>query len=97
MPSVNLPSTTSPDNAKLTLNNQTHRRYSIPDHHYRSSSRAPNRASHYSHRGDHYTTRHRESLGERIKRFFGIGSHKVRFVDRSGHQVDRLGRPIYAT
>ena len=86
MLSVNLPSTASPENANLTLNIQNNRRYSVPDHHYRSSSRAANRASHRDH---HYSTYYRESIGERIKRFFGIGSHKVR--------VDSLGRPIYAT
>lgn len=101
MPSVNLPFAVSPRNADLTLNHQTipstrHRRhsYAVPDHRHRSSSRGPHRAVQYGHREPHYVTHRRESIGERIKRFFGIGTHKVRFVN--GHQVDRLGRPIYA-
>lgn len=96
MPSVNLPFTTSPKHADLTLNIQGNRRHSVPDRHYRSSSRGPHRASHYSNRDHHYSSHRRESLGERIKRFFGIGTHRVRFVDSSGHEVDRLGRPVYA-
>jgi len=102
MPSVDLALTASSENANLILDFQTipssrHRRhsYSVPEHHYRSSSRGPHGAIHHSHREHHSVTRHRESIGERIKRFFGIGNHRVRFVDRSGHQVDRLGRPIY--
>ena len=94
--------TASPENADLTRNHfqtpSSRRRHShsVPVHHHPSSSREPHRVSHHGHRGYHNVTHHRESIGERIKRFFGIGSHRVRYVDNSGHPVDNFGRPIYA-
>ena len=93
--------TASSENADLTRNHfqtpSSRRRHShsVPVHHRPSSSREPHRVSHHGHRGHHYVTHHRESIGERIKRFFGIGRHPVRY-DSHGYPVDNFGRPIYA-
>ncbi|KAF9651775.1 hypothetical protein BDM02DRAFT_3184282 [Thelephora ganbajun] len=99
-PNHSVPVRYSPETQYATIPSSRHRRhsYSVPDNHYRSSSRDPHRAVPYNYREYNYhrVTHRGESIGERIKRFFGFGTHKVRFVDPSGHQVDRLGRPIYA-
>jgi len=96
-PSRSMSTRYSPEVQYATVPSSRHRRHSsVPDRQYRSSSRGPHGGLHHGHREHHYVTRHRESIGERIKRFFGIGTHKVRFVDSSGHQVDHVGRPIYA-
>jgi hypothetical protein len=93
------------ENANLTLifflqsiptTRQRRHSYSLPNHQYRNSSRDPHRPSHYRNHEHHHMSHRGESIGERIKRFFGIGANKVRFVDHSGHQVDRFGRPVYA-
>ena len=94
--------TASSENADLIRNSfqtPSRRRHStaVSSHHHLSSSRDPHRVGHHGHHGHHYVTHHRESIGDRIKRFFGITPHRTQYVDSSGYPVDRLGRPLYAT
>jgi len=81
----------SPDVQYATTPSSRHRRhsYSVTGRHHRSSSYEPRGILHRSHNEHYVTSRHRESIGERIKRFFRIGGRGPRFVD--GHK-----RPIYA-